>query len=713
MTAFNLLSEPIRKYIRDQRWESLRKIQEASIPRILGTDNNYVIISKTASGKTEAAFLPILSKVNFKEKGVKVLYISPLIALINDQFLRVEKLCDYLDVKVTKWHGEASKAQKDHLIKNPEGIVLITPESLEAMFVNRPQNIHHLFSSLDYIVIDEIHSFLGSDRGIHLKSLLNRLQQVNSKRFSVVGLSATVSDVNQYAELKDYLGNSENTTILRDTTPKPINAIFKYFPGSVEELPLALLKDLYVRTRDSKILVFPNARGRVEEVAVKLKKISERVGGHQNYFSHHSSVDKEVREYVEFFAKSAKVENFCISCTSTLELGIDIGNVDEVVQIDATHSIASLIQRVGRSGRREGKSSNLFLYSTDRWSLLQSIACWLLYAEQYIEPIQIVEKPYDVLVHQILSIVKGSSGLYLNELLSKIDGNSTFDHITEDEVKEIIAHLQEIDFLEKLGHEYIIGVEGEIVVNHKDFYSMFHTPTFFKVSSQGVKIGELPLSPQIKEDENIFLSAKIWKIKYVDYEMNKIEVVPAHDGKKPIFLSDGADTAHRIREKMLEVLYSNVQYEFLDKEGQLILDDMRGEFAVFSINNFETQRPLLNSNDNLELFSFAGSKINKSIGFIYDYLGVEYDSVDHESSFTFKQHTEVDSVNKIISYSPSDSEINDVIRKNLELNPKLINVSKWGAYLPLKFQIEILKKLEYDFEGCFNFLKNIRLVENN
>lgn len=713
MTAFNLLSEPIRKYIRDQRWESLRKIQEASIPRILETDNNYVIISKTASGKTEAAFLPILSKVNFKEKGVKVLYISPLIALINDQFLRVEKLCDYLDVKVTKWHGEASKAQKDHLIKNPEGIVLITPESLEAMFVNRPQNIQHLFSSLDYIVIDEIHSFLGSERGIHLKSLLNRLQQVNNNRFSVVGLSATVSDVNQYAELKDYLGNSENTMILRDTTPKPINALFKYFPGSVEELSLDLLKDLYIRTRDSKILVFPNARGRVEEVAVKLKKISERVGGHQNYFSHHSSVDKEVREYVEFFAKSAKVENFCISCTSTLELGIDIGNVDEVVQIDATHSIASLIQRVGRSGRREGKSSNLYLYSTDRWSLLQSIACWLLYSEQYIEPIQITEKPYDVLVHQILSIVKGSSGLYLNELLTKIAANSTFNHITEDEVKEIIVHLQEIDFLEKLSQEYIIGVEGEIVVNHKDFYSMFHTPTFFKVSSQGVKIGELPLSPQIKEDENIFLSAKIWKIKYVDYEMNKIEVVRANDGKKPIFLGDGADTAHRIREKMLEVLFSNVQYEFLDREGQLILDDMRSEFAVFSVNNLGLERPLMNSNDNLELFSFAGSKINKSIGFIYDYLGVDYNYFDHQSSFTFKQNTEVDSVNAIISFSLSDSQINDVIRKHLKLNPKLINVSKWGAYLPLKFQIEILKKIEYDFEGCFNFLRNLRLVENN
>jgi ATP-dependent Lhr-like helicase len=157
-------------------------------------------------------------------------------------------------------------------------------------------------------------------------------------------------------------------------------------------LPLELLKDLYIETKDNKVLIFPNSRGRAEEVAVKLRKISDRVKGHPNYFSHHSSVDREVREYVEYFAKNNNRQNFCISCTSTLELGIDIGTVDEVVQIDATHSIASLIQRVGRSGRKEGESSNLYLYATNEWSLLQSIACWLLYKEGFIEPPQKNEK---------------------------------------------------------------------------------------------------------------------------------------------------------------------------------------------------------------------------------------------------------------------------------------------------------------------------------
>ena len=186
--SFDLLSAPIRKFIRDKGWEELRPIQTAAITRILGSDDNYILASRTASGKTEAAFLPILSKVNFTESGVQVLYISPLIALINDQFYRVEELCKNLDVDVVKWHGEANKTVKDKLLKNPKGIVLITPESLEAMLANKPFNVRQLFSNLKYVVIDEIHSFIGTDRGIQLKSILSRLQQVNSISFSIVGL---------------------------------------------------------------------------------------------------------------------------------------------------------------------------------------------------------------------------------------------------------------------------------------------------------------------------------------------------------------------------------------------------------------------------------------------------------------------------------------------------------------------------------------------
>jgi ATP-dependent Lhr-like helicase len=256
--VFDLLSEPVRKFIRDKRWEYLRPIQAAAIAKVLSTSENLILASRTASGKTEAAFLPILSKVNFAQSGVKVLYISPLIALINDQFARIEDLCSYLDVTVTKWHGEANKTLKEKLVKNPSGIVLITPESLEAMLANAPFNAKALFSNLEYVVIDEIHSFIGSDRGIQLKSILSRIQFLNTGRFVVIGLSATIGD---YTEAKRMTGDEGNAKVLLDKTAKEMGAEIKFFEMQGTDLSLDLLKDLYINTKDSKVLIFPNSRG--------------------------------------------------------------------------------------------------------------------------------------------------------------------------------------------------------------------------------------------------------------------------------------------------------------------------------------------------------------------------------------------------------------------------------------------------------------------
>jgi ATP-dependent helicase Lhr and Lhr-like helicase len=706
--SFDLLSEPIRKFIRDKGWEQLRPIQNAAISKILGSDENFILASRTASGKTEAAFLPILSKVNFNDSGVQVLYISPLIALINDQFYRVEELCKNLDVTVTKWHGEANKTLKDRLIKKPTGIVLITPESLEAMFVNKPFNVKQLFSNLKYVVIDEIHSFIGTDRGTQLKSILSRLQRVNSNSFSIVGLSATIGD---YNEAKRFTGDELKTKVLLDRTAKEINALFRFFKNENEELPLELLKDLYIETKDNKVLIFPNSRGRAEEVAVKLKKISDRVKGHPNYFSHHSSVDREVREYVEYFAKNNKRHNFCISCTSTLELGIDIGSVDEVVQIDATHSIASLIQRVGRSGRKDGESSNLFLYATTQWTLLQSIACWLLYKESFIEPPEKNEKPYDILVHQALSITKGHSGILLIELIKQLKENSAFNLIEQSEIEEILQHLIEIDFLEKLQHEVIIGVDGEKVVNSREFYSVFKTEENFKVVNAGNTIGEIPFSPQIIEDENILLSAKIWKIKFVDHKAKKIEVIPAKDGKKPMFFGGGAVVHQKIREKMFEVLYSKTEYDFLDEPSFDEIEMMRKDFAVFDIKDLQSERPLLTAEKHLQLFTFTGTRINRTIQLLLNIAGIKNTLDDSSSSFDIEVPKQA-LISKWNYLSFPLTDIDTHISTLLETNPTLLDFSKWGIYLPKSYQIKLVRNKYFDIEQTKELLSKLELIHN-
>jgi ATP-dependent Lhr-like helicase len=706
--SFELLSEPIRKFIRDKGWESLRPIQNAAILRILESNENFILASRTASGKTEAAFLPILSKVKFRDPGVQVLYISPLIALINDQFVRIEDLCKYMDVSVTKWHGEANKTLKDRLVKQPKGIVLITPESLEAMFVNKPYNVKHLFSNLKYVVIDEIHSFIGTDRGTQLKSILSRLQRINVEAFSIVGLSATIGD---YNEAKRFTGDELNTKVLVDRTAKEINSVFRFFKNDNEEFPLELLKDLYIETKENKVLIFPNSRGKVEEIAVKLKKISDRVNGHSNYFSHHSSVDRELREYVEYFAKNNRRQNFCISCTSTLELGIDIGSVDKVVQIDATNSISSLIQRVGRSGRKDGESSKLFLYATNQWSLIQSISCWLLYKEGFIEPPEKNDKPYDILIHQVLSITKGQSGILLAEAIKVLKENSAFNSIEQTEIEDIIQHLIEIDFLEKLQHEIILGVEGEKLVNNREFYSVFKTEENFKVVNAGNSIGEIPFSPQIIENQNILLSAKIWKIKFVDHKAKKIEVIPARDGKKPVFFGGGAVVNEKIRERIIEILYSNSEYDFLDEPSFNEIEFMRKNFAIFNVKNFQTDRPLLTVGQHLRLFTFSGTKINRTIQFLLNIAGIKNILDDDSSSFDILV-SEHELISKWAFLTLPLSDIDNYIAALLKGNPTILDFSKWGVFLPEIYKIKLIKNKYFDFEMTKAFLHNLKFIKN-
>jgi ATP-dependent Lhr-like helicase len=705
--SFDLLAEPIRRYIRDQRWESLRPIQAAAIQHILASDDNFILASRTASGKTEAAFLPILSKVDFRQPGVQVLYISPLIALINDQFHRIEQLCQYLDVKVTKWHGEASRSAKKKLVQQPEGLVLITPESLEAMFVNAPYSVKMLFAGLRYVVIDEIHSFLGTDRGLHLQSLLARLAAVNTGRFAVVGLSATIGD---YAEAKRFTGDESRTKVLLDRAGRDMLTQFRYFPTDGADLPLALLKDLYKQTSTSKALIFPNSRGLAEVIAVKLRQIADRVGGHANYFSHHSSVDKEVREYVEHFAKSNQRQPFCIACTSTLELGIDIGSVDKVVQVNAAHSIASLIQRVGRSGRRDGEQSQLLLYATDPWSLLQSLACWLLYQEGFVEPLRQARHPYDLLLHQALSITKELAGVNRGELRRRLQANAAFPEITAAETDEILDELLRIDWLEALPRELLIGVEGEFVVNSRNFYSVFRTEAAFKVVHAGNKVGEIPYSPQVQENENLLLAARIWKIKHVDLAAKRIEVLPANDGKKPLFFGGGGVVHARIREKMLQLLLTDSTHPELDAPSQQALHTLRQEFAGCAWPAQLThERPIFIKGRYLVLYTFTSTKINRSLAFLLQCLDVAAEYDETTSSFTLPLAPALlPALFEQLHLLAADVDFH--LQEALSQNPRLIDFAKWGAALPVAYQCQILKERYFDFEATQAFLSTTVVV---
>lgn len=710
MGTYDLLSMPIRRYVYKKGWPSFRRIQAAAIDCIMKTESNYILSAPTASGKTEAAFLPILSKTNFSEPGVQVLYISPLKALINDQFLRVEELCKDMEIPVTKWHGDANRTEKQKLLRRPEGIVLITPESIEAMFVNKPQNISPLFGSLRYVVIDEIHSFVGTERGVHLMSLLSRLQQINAKQIVTIGLSATVSPEN-YSDVKEITGNPENTKILLDRNDKETEVTIDFFTQKTAQYSVELIQELFEITKDSKSLIFPNIRGKTEEIAVRLQKNANKLAYPVRYFSHHSSIEKEFREMVEKFAKRAKYESFAIACTSTLELGIDIGSVDKAIQIDSAFSVASLAQRIGRCGRRETEKRNVYLINTNKWTLLQSLAIWSLLQEKKLDPCIPIRKPYDLLAHQIISIVKAESEILPNELLHKILSNRAFSNIAKEDVISIADDLVKKDYIEKVGEHLILGLKGEKVLG-KDFYSAFSTPIMFAVYHRNKKIGELDDSFQIKSSERIYLAARIWIIEEVDVHKKRVYVRQAKEGKNPVYKGGNGKIHPMVQERMLQILINQYSFsEAMNPRVKEVFCELRDMFKQYGELNIKKQRPAIFYPNKVQIFLFSGTLIFSTLVFGFLQADIQIVPDARNCSIEFTDCTPEQYHKAMLQCKENLRRFDELLTIELEKHPERINSFKWAKLLDMKYIVKLFKERKFDVEGAEKFLNNFEFVE--
>ena len=700
MTAYDLLSEPIRRYVRDRGWEKFTPIQSAAIVKIMTTDNNYVLASRTASGKTEAAFLPIFSKVDFNQPGVQVLYISPLIALINDQMERVEELCSYLDVTVTKWHGEASVFKKNKLVESPNGIVLITPESIEAMFQNKPENVKKLFSNLKFVVVDEIHYYFGTERGVHLQSLLYRLSRINVGKCRYVWLSATIGD---FTLAKEFFGNPENTKVLIDNTPKPHKVEIRYFPSEPLQLPVDLLKDLYRKTRDKKALVFANSRTLVENVSVKLSQISELVGGHSNYFSHHSSVDRDIKEYAAFFAKHSRHEPFTICCTSTLELGIDIGNVDTVVQIGAPHSVSSMVQRMGRSGRGQDSTSELTIYATNKWELLQALACWRLHEKGVLETSERTDRSYDILLHQMLSIVKERTEISAEELILEMHENMAFRNCNIDAAKLIVRKLVDDDMLEEIGGKLIVGLKAEKYFAAGELYTVFWSSFEYEVLYDNQVIGGLCPNGNTAIGATVFLAAKMWRIIEIDDERMKIYVDTAPNGDAPIYSGKGGyNVSYEVEKEMSEILFDDEIYPILDTKGAEALKELRNEYKDYQRIG-ASGIPFLNNDIFISLLPLCGTKANKTLSWL---LGsYQRKELGHNGEITMIG--DMDMFRSTLSrIDKLGTENEKLLIRSME-NISWDNVAKFSINLPKELQVRLAYDRWFDLPTAMKEIKGL------
>lgn len=691
--SFSLLNRELRFYIHEKGWPSLTKIQNASIKAFYNTDNNLILSAATASGKTEAAFLPAISKVRSWDEGIKILYISPLIALINDQFRRITDMCFDMDIPITSWHGEASKSRKDNLIENPRGILLITPESIEALFANKPDVAKRLFTDIEYIIIDEIHGFLIGNRGLQLKSLLERILRYTYDTPRMIGLSATIGDEN-YDLAKGFFNNGLDTNIIVDKTSNELEVTYDYLPS--DKISLEAIKKLHEYALEGPMLIFPNARDKVETLAVELAREINEAGDDIPVFAHHSSVSKQRRQEIEEFAQEARGNRFIISATSTLELGIDIGTVNSVAQYGPAHSVLSLAQRLGRSGRKTRKSI-LHQISANPWDLLESLAAVSLYEDKILDKIDPTAKAYDVFAHQVLSSLLENFGLSHEEYNHLNKTLSSFNDITDEEFEEITHFMVEEGYIEVLDNEVITGLAIERLMRMGGFYNHFITSQVYKVYNDKGLIGEVDIRPEIQVDTNIYLAGSVWRIVQILSKNKKIIVEKAAAGKAPRFTGIGdADISQAIRTRMKQILEYPDIFNY-PEEITAIIEDLREEYT-------NDDYLFVASKDAIHIRTFKSTKVNRTLAVMLNIIAnsTKYTNIEPDSTVTGPDliyYFDELRINPV-----SESQIRKFFMDNEQFVAAFLAGYKYMVLVPDYLKVEYIINNRLDLPGAYEYL---------
>ncbi len=669
---FALLHPAVQRWVYKQGWRELRAIQKEAIRPILSGKSDVVISAPTAGGKTEAVFLPACSAIAGEMEGFGVLYISPLKALINDQYRRLESLCEMLDMKVTPWHGDSPQAKKKDARRTPEGILLITPESLESLFIRQSGWVQAAFESLKYVVIDEYHAFVGFERGHHLQSLLTRLEHLLGRQqvpIPRVALSATLGDMDGVLSFlrpdSDFpcklIVDHESRSSLRIQVRGYIDHAFNATRALNEmddPTDQRVAVDLYKALRGDSHLVFANSRRRTEHYAALLSDLCEKNFVPKEFFPHHGSLSKELRSDLEQRLQKETLPTTAV-CTMTLELGIDIGKVNSIAQVTAPHSVASLRQRMGRSGRRGDPAilrmfiieseltANSSLSDKLRIELLQSVAMIRLLVRKWYEPADARLVHFSTLLHQILAIVAQWGGVRADQLWSLLCKSGPFDKVTVEHFKTLLTDMGKKRLITQLSNgELVLAEQGEKLVNHFTFYSVFHTPQDYRivVKQGGKTLGTLPVDSPVAQEQHIVFGGRRWKILDIDVERKVIYVAPAAGGKPPEFGGSGMSVHDYVRQEMLEV-YIEGDYR-VDASGTTIdfMDDTaRKQFleglATFRDLKLESRR-IVSNGRNVYLIPWMGDKIVNTLTMLMVRAGytasnfagiIEIDGASHQA----------------------------------------------------------------------------------
>lgn len=639
MNVFDRYAPFIKDFIYENNWESLRAIQAAAGDAIFNTDDNLLLCASTASGKTEAAFFPILTL--FSEdmpKSVGALYIGPLKALINDQFSRLYDLCAEADIPVWHWHGDVSQSHKNKLLKKPSGILQITPESLEALLMHKHSVIAKLFGDLRFVVIDEIHSLMRADRGgqtICLIERLSRMAEVDPRR---IGLSATIGDLDAAGEFLS--SGSSRMTCIPKIEAKGIKWRLSmehfYISGNQaadgEDDPVGLPEQdaptdtapensdpgmgyVFEHTRGKKCLVFVNSREECEAVTTTLRHYCELNNEPDRFLIHHGNLSAAYRETAEAVMKDEEEYQTTVT-TATLELGIDIGRLERAFQIDAPFTVSSFLQRMGRTGRRgappemwfvmreEQPEARAMIGETIPWTLLQGIALVQVYLEErWVEPPKLDRLPYSLLYHQTMSTLASCGEMTPKALASSVLTLNYFKRISKEDYVTLLRHLVEIGHIEKTENGgLIVGLNGERITNSFKFYAVFQENEEYTVRCSSHELGTIVKPPP--PGEKIAIAGHVWVVEEVDHKRHLVycEMIK---GKVPAYFGDcPGDINTKILERMKQVLTEDTVYPYLMKNAVARLDSARHTAR----NSGIAEEPLINiGGDMWCLFPWLGS----------------------------------------------------------------------------------------------------------
>lgn len=605
--AYALYHPTLQRWIYQRGWDRLRDVQERAAELIMAGDRDVILASPTASGKTEAALLPICSVLARQHElgagaGVAALHVSPLKALINDQYDRIVELAGPLDLPVHRWHGDAPAAGKARVLRAPAGLLLITPESLEALLVRHGDRARRVFGGLRYVVIDELHSFLGTERGAQLRSLLHRVEVAARRRVPRIALSATLGD---FGAAADFLrpGDGARVAVVASTEPGgEIRLQVRGYlapsappPPDREPAERAAIADHLFRTlRATDNLVFANSRAAVEVYADMLAQRAARAGVTAAFLAHHGSLSKEVREHVEERLKDPATPVTAV-CTSTLELGLDVGSVDSVAQVGAPPTVAGLRQRLGRSGRRPGRPAILRVYVAEpelsagisltdalRAELFQAVAMVELLTAAWYEPPDTAGLHLSTLIQQILSVIAQCGGATAGQLFDVLCAGGPFRRVDRAVFAGVLRDIGRHALIEQQADGLLLpGAAGERLLAHYSFYASFRTSQDYRLVADGYTLGSLPVDRPILPGASLIFSGARWRVLSVDTAQRVIELTAAEAGRPPVFPGTGGEIADEVRRAMRRLYRSREVPRYLDATAQTLFAEGRAAFHAY------------------------------------------------------------------------------------------------------------------------------------